>query len=50
MSGQVTAGIDNTISMGINATAHVDKDGKTGAGFCYWADFVYTIFLRADMK
>ncbi|KAJ5705359.1 hypothetical protein N7536_001048 [Penicillium majusculum] len=50
MSGQVTAGIDNTISMGINATAHVDKDGNTGAGFCYWADFVYTIFLRADMN
>ncbi|GLA42688.1 hypothetical protein AnigIFM63309_011235 [Aspergillus niger] len=48
MSGYVTAGISNTINLGISAEASYSGDG-TSAGFCYWADYVYSIFLRADM-
>ncbi|KAJ5666169.1 uncharacterized protein N7477_008617 [Penicillium maclennaniae] len=48
MSGYVTAGIANTIKLGINATASVSGDGSTSAGFCYWADFVYSIFIQAN--
>lgn len=50
MSGQVTAGVANTVSLGINASTSVSQDGSASAGFCYWADFVYEIFLRADMS
>jgi hypothetical protein len=50
MTGQVTAGISNTVSLGINATASVSGDASGSAGYCYWADYVYTIFLRADMS
>ncbi|KAJ5650264.1 uncharacterized protein N7484_003987 [Penicillium longicatenatum] len=48
MSGYVTAGITNTIKLGVNATASVSVDGSTSAGFCYWADFVYSIFIQAN--
>ncbi|RDH30342.1 hypothetical protein BDQ94DRAFT_161391 [Aspergillus welwitschiae] len=49
MSGYVTAGISNTINLGISAEASYSGDGAS-AGFCYWADYVYSIFLRADMS
>lgn len=48
MSGYVTAGVDNTLSMGVNASASVSGDGSSGAGFCYWADYIYSVFVRAD--
>ena len=50
MKGQVTAGVTNTISLGISADASVDKDGNASAGFCYWADYVYNVFLSAEMS
>jgi hypothetical protein len=50
MSGYVTAGIKNTISMGITASATAALDGSASAEFCYWADYVYSIFLSADMS
>lgn len=49
MSGYVTAGISNTINLGISAEASYSGD-EASAGFCYWADYVYSIFLRADMS
>ncbi|KAJ5653046.1 hypothetical protein N7490_000049 [Penicillium lividum] len=48
ISGYVTAGIANTIKLGLNATASVSGDGSTSAGFCYWADFVYSIFIQVN--
>lgn len=50
MSGYVTAGLTNTVSMGMNASAEVSGDGSTSAGFCYWADYLYSLFLRADIS
>lgn len=50
MDGQVTAGVTNTISMGISANASVSADGTASAGYCYWADYVYNVFLRAEMS
>uniref|UniRef100_A0A093VIR1 chitinase n=2 Tax=Talaromyces marneffei PM1 TaxID=1077442 RepID=A0A093VIR1_TALMA len=50
MSGYVTAGVDNTVSLGINASASVSYDGTTSAGFCYWADYIYSFFVSADVS
>ncbi|KAL4924010.1 uncharacterized protein BDV17DRAFT_295821 [Aspergillus undulatus] len=50
MSGYVTAGVDNTISLGVSATASASGDGSAGIGFCYWADYVYSVFIRADVS
>ncbi|KAJ5672187.1 hypothetical protein N7507_001314 [Penicillium longicatenatum] len=46
--GNLASGITNTIKLGVNATASVSGDGSTSAGFCYWADFVYSIFIQAN--
>ncbi|KAL7651280.1 hypothetical protein ACMYSQ_011013 [Aspergillus niger] len=48
MSGYVTAGMTNTIQLGVNAKASISGDGSTSAGFCYWADFIYSIFIQAE--
>ncbi|GLA58752.1 hypothetical protein AtubIFM54640_008854 [Aspergillus tubingensis] len=48
MSGYVTAGMTNTIQLGVNASASISGDGSTSAGFCYWADFIYSIFIEAE--
>jgi hypothetical protein len=50
MSGYVTAGVDNTISLGMSASASASVDGSVSAGFCYWADYVYSVFVRADIS
>ncbi|KAJ5712178.1 hypothetical protein N7488_006334 [Penicillium malachiteum] len=50
MSGYVTAGVTNVVTLGVNASATVDMNGAASAGFCYWADYEYKIFLRADMS
>lgn len=50
MSGYVTAGLKNTISVGFNATASASSDGSASAGFCYWADFIYDLYVKADMR
>ncbi|PYH81931.1 hypothetical protein BO82DRAFT_414323 [Aspergillus uvarum CBS 121591] len=49
MSGYVTAGLNNTINLGISAEASY-SGGTSSAGFCYWADYVYSLFIRADMS
>ncbi|KAJ5918124.1 hypothetical protein N7454_010499 [Penicillium verhagenii] len=49
MSGYVTAGLNNTIELGISAQASY-SEGTTSAGFCYWADYVYSLFIKADMS
>ncbi|PYI35208.1 hypothetical protein BP00DRAFT_412436 [Aspergillus indologenus CBS 114.80] len=49
MSSYVTAGLNNTINLGISAEASY-SGGTSSAGFCYWADYVYSLFIRADMS
>ena len=48
MSGYVAAGINNTLTLGVSAEASASSDGTTNAGFCYWADYVYSIFVSAE--
>ncbi|RMJ27114.1 Glycosyl hydrolases family 18 [Aspergillus sp. HF37] len=50
MSGYVTAGVANTVSLGVSASASTSSDESASADFCYWADYVYSVFLRADMS
>ncbi|KUI70319.1 Chitotriosidase-1 [Cytospora mali] len=50
MEGYVTAGVTNTVSLGVNATASANIDGELQAGYCYWADYVYSVFLSADVS
>ena len=50
MEGYVTAGLSNTVSLGVSATASADIGGDLEAGFCYWADYDYSVFLSADVS
>ncbi|KUI54694.1 hypothetical protein VP1G_02085 [Cytospora mali] len=50
MEGYVTAGVTNTVSLGVNATASANIDGELQARYCYWADYVYSVFLSADVS
>ncbi|OKL57184.1 hypothetical protein UA08_07332 [Talaromyces atroroseus] len=50
MSGYVTAGLTNTLTFGVSANATASLDSSLTAGFCYWADYVHSIFVRADMS
>jgi hypothetical protein len=50
MSGYVTAGVANTITLGLSASATASSTGEASAGFCYWADYVYSVFLSADVS
>ncbi|OBT62696.1 hypothetical protein VE03_07107 [Pseudogymnoascus sp. 23342-1-I1] len=43
MEGYVTAGVTNTVTMGISAST-------TTADVCYWADYTYSVFLNADLS
>jgi len=40
--GFVTAGVENTISVGF--------DSSSTTGFCYWADYLYSLFVQAEVK
>lgn len=50
MSGYVTAGVANTITLGLSAGASVSSTTGATAEFCYWADYVYSVFLSADVS
>jgi hypothetical protein len=50
MSGYVTAGVDNTVSLGVSASVSASSDGDASAGFCYWADYDYSVFIRAEVS
>ncbi|KAJ5204380.1 bacteriodes thetaiotaomicron symbiotic chitinase, partial [Penicillium cinerascens] len=50
MSGYVTTAVDNIVSLGVNASASVSYDGTSSAGFCYWADYIYSFFVSADVS
>lgn len=49
MNGYVTAGVSNTITLGLSAGAAIDTTEAT-AEFCYWADYIYSVFLSADVS
>ena len=49
MSGYVTAGMSNTITLGLSAGGTIGTTEAT-AEFCYWADYVYSVFLSADVS
>ncbi|KAJ5658730.1 CAZyme family GH18, partial [Penicillium longicatenatum] len=49
MDGYVTAGVSNTVSLGVSATASTGLQGSA-AEFCYWADYIYSLFLQADVS
>lgn len=40
--GFVTAGVENIISVGF--------DSSSTTGFCYWADYLYSLFVQAEVK
>lgn len=48
MDGHVTAGVENTISLGVSAEASTSISSGSSAEFCYWADYDYSVFLQAD--
>jgi hypothetical protein len=43
MSGYVTAGVTNTVTLGVSAST-------TTADVCYWADYEYSVFLDANVS
>lgn len=50
MEGYVTAGLTNTVEMGVSATASASTSGDSSAEFCYWADYTYKLFISADIS
>ena len=40
--GFVTAGVENTMSIGFESSSNT--------GFCYWADYLYNLFVQAEVK
>lgn len=48
MEGYVTAGVENTLSLGVSASASTGLSSGSSAGFCYWADYDYSVFLQAN--
>lgn len=43
MSGYVTAGVTNTVTLGLSAST-------TTQDVCYWADYQYSVFINADVS
>lgn len=50
MEGYVTAGLTNTIEMGVSASSSASTSGDVSAEFCYWADYTYKMFIAADIS
>ncbi|KAH6655949.1 hypothetical protein BKA67DRAFT_675964 [Truncatella angustata] len=50
MEGYVTAGVTNTIEMGVSASTSASTSGDVSAEFCYWADYTYKMFISADVS
>nr|WBV74231.1 putative chitinase [Pestalotiopsis kenyana] len=50
MEGYVTAGVTNTVNLGVSASASASTDGSASAEFCYWADYEYSVFIGADIS
>ncbi|KAJ5094625.1 CAZyme family GH18, partial [Penicillium angulare] len=48
MDGHLTAGVENTISLGVSASASTGLSSGSSAEFCYWADYDYSVFLQAN--
>ncbi|OJJ36372.1 hypothetical protein ASPWEDRAFT_108842 [Aspergillus wentii DTO 134E9] len=49
--GFVTAGVENTISVGFDSsTTTSTSSGSSSDSFCYWADYLYSLFVQAEVK
>ncbi|KAL4976408.1 glycosyl hydrolases family 18-domain-containing protein [Aspergillus desertorum] len=48
MDGYLTAGVENTVSLGVSASASTGLSSGSSAEFCYWADYDYSVFLQAN--
>ncbi|KAJ8130004.1 hypothetical protein O1611_g3626 [Lasiodiplodia mahajangana] len=46
MEGTVKAGVTNTFTLGFSASA----SSSGNAEFCYWADYLYSLFVGADVS
>ncbi|KAF3172085.1 hypothetical protein TWF106_000530 [Orbilia oligospora] len=51
MKGDVILGVDNTIDLGVSAAGSADAvSGGAGAAFCIWADYIYRVFVEAEVS
>ncbi|KAF3941633.1 hypothetical protein ABW19_dt0210410 [Dactylella cylindrospora] len=51
MKGDVILGVDNTIDLGVSAAGSADAvEGGAGAAFCIWADYIYRVFVEAEVS
>ncbi|KAF3935447.1 hypothetical protein ABW20_dc0106965 [Dactylellina cionopaga] len=51
MKGDIILGVDNTIDLGVSAAGSADAiEGGAGAAFCIWADYVYRVFVDAEVS